>query len=107
MGVVEHDIQTRIIQYLRGREYTYVLNVGGSASTAKGTPDLIVCYRGMFVGFEIKRDESIYSATEAQKIRLRQIKAAGGYGFLVESILDVAKSLDRVDEDQWELRADS
>lgn len=97
MGVVEHDIQTRIIQYLRGRKYTYVLNIGGSASTAKGTPDIIVCYRGHFCAFEVKRDSTVYSTTRPQKIRMDQIRAALGYAWEVESIADVAQSLDMLD----------
>ena len=95
---LESDIQTQIIEYLRGRPATYVLNVGGGASTAKGTSDLIVCYRGQFVAFEVKRDEKVYGVTKTQNIRRRQVEKAEGSWFTVVTLHDVVLALDLIDE---------
>lgn len=89
MIVAESDLQSRIIGYLRGRGDCYVVNFGGSASSAKGTPDLLVCFQGRFLGLEIKQDISKYDITKTQRIRMRQIRKAGGVAKVVTSLQDV------------------
>ena len=98
MGRLESAIQTDIVRYLRGRGDTYVLNYGGSASGAKGTPDLIVCHRGLFYGLEVKKPHGSYGLTSPQRMRLRQIRKAGGVGAVVTSVADVVRLLDRIEE---------
>lgn len=93
MGRVESEIQRDIIGYLRGLDATYVLNVGGGASTAKGTPDLIVCHHGLFVSIEVKRPDSSYGVTKPQEIRMRQIRAANGIALVATSVSEVATAL--------------
>lgn len=93
---VESDIQRDIIAFLRGLDKTYEFNVGGGASTAKGTPDLLVCHRGRFVALEIKRDEETYGVTPTQAINMRRIRKAEGIAESVTSIADVAALLKEV-----------
>lgn len=94
----ERDLQRAIIEYLRGRSNAYVLNVGGGASTAKGTPDLIVCYRGLFVALEVKKPQGSYGETKPQAIRRRQIEKSGGISKVVTSIEEVRAVLDEIDK---------
>lgn len=79
--------------YLNGRPATYVLNVGGGASTAKGTPDIVGCASGRFYAFEVKKPEGSYGLTKTQEIRLKQIREAGGIAQVVTSVSDVAYAL--------------
>jgi hypothetical protein len=95
----ESALQAAVIEYLRGRD-TYVYNAGGSASSAKGTADLLVCYRGRFVHLELKRPEGSYCETTVQQIRRRQVKNAGGVGTVVTSIEDVVVVLRQIDEEK-------
>lgn len=97
MGVVESKIQSDILGYLNGLDHTYVVNFGGSASSAKGTPDLIVCHKGRFIGLEVKRPDSDYGVTKAQEIRIKQINKAGGFGCAVTSVKEVAALLPLLD----------
>lgn len=47
-----------------------------------GTPDLLVCRNGYFIGIELKKDElSLISKT--QVLKLRKIKKAGGLAYIV------------------------
>ena len=49
-----------------------------------GTPDRIVCYRGRFVGIEVKRpgkNGKVIEPTAIQHKRMREIEAAGGKAF--------------------------
>lgn len=96
-GKVESKIQREIIQYLRGRDRCYVINIGGGASTATGTPDLLVCYRSWFIGLEVKRPDGSYGTTEAQAIRMKQIRDAGGVARVVTSVAEAKDTLDYVD----------
>jgi hypothetical protein len=95
---LESDIQRDIIQYLHGRKDTYVLNVGGGASTARGTSDLLVCYKGRFVALEVKRPDGGYGLTKPQAMRQAQIRKAGGTAEVVASIEDVTALLSSLDK---------
>lgn len=100
MGRVESAIQRDIIAYLRGLDSTYVVNFGGSASSAKGTPDILACHHGRFYAFEVKRPDGSYGTTRPQEIRIAQIRRAGGTAEVVTSIADVAALLRQEDECQ-------
>lgn len=89
---LESSIQTAIIGYLKGLG-CYVYNAPGSAVSAKGTSDLLVCYKGLFVALELKRPDGTYGITKPQEIRQRQVRKAGGAAFTVTSIDEVAVAL--------------
>ena len=93
----ESTIQTHILEYLRHMG-AYSLNVGGSAVTATGTPDILCCYKGHFVALEIKKPHGSYGATTAQRIRIKQIQKAGGVAGLVTSVQGVARLLKQIGE---------
>ena len=96
----ESVIQRHIIQFLRGLDDAYVLNVGGGASTAKGTSDLIVCYRGRFLALEVKRPDGDYGLTKPQAMRLAAVRKAGGVGTVVTSIQDLVDLLSDIDRSE-------
>lgn len=72
----------------------FVFKVHGSALMMAGLPDLIVCYRGKFIGIEVKMPGNKPSAR--QKFVHDQIRRAGG-------IVVVAYSIDDVDTAMSEL----
>ena len=47
----------------------------------KGTPDILGCVRGIFVGLELKRDAG--SLHPLQEYKLMQIHKAGGHAYIV------------------------
>ena len=47
-----------------------------------GSPDIIGCVAGYFVGLELKADE-FSKVSKLQELKLRQIAAAGGLGIVV------------------------
>jgi len=98
MGRVESKIQSDIIAYLRGCDSTYVINIGGGASSAKVTPYLVVCHRGYFLGVEVKRPDGSYGITKPQELRMNQIQNAGGMAFVVTSVSEVASIIHALDE---------
>ncbi len=46
-----------------------------------GVPDIVCCYKGLFLGLECKAGKN--KATELQKMNLEQIKEAGGIALIV------------------------
>lgn len=83
----ESALQRQIIAYLR-EQGAYVFKVVGSPYQQRGTPDLLVCWHGRFIGIELKVPEQ--EATPMQNHEIYKIQKAGGRGAVVKSLGDVA-----------------
>jgi Holliday junction resolvase len=89
----EKDIVNAIKKALT-REGAWVTKTHGSLYSS-GLPDLIACYKGRFVGIEVKRPETRHTVTERQQAVLDRISAAGGLAGVatsVEEALAILKS---------------
>ncbi len=73
------------------------IKIHGSVFQMAGIPDLIGCYRGRFIGFEVKRPG--LGATLIQQYVMGRITAAGGVTAVIHSIEEAVPYLDRIDED--------
>lgn len=62
-----------------------------------GLPDIIGCYRGRFICFEVKRDEH-GRATPLQAFIMKKVRAAGGVATLTYTAEMALAILDRIDE---------
>jgi Holliday junction resolvase len=52
-----------------------------------GLPDIVCCYKGRFIAFEVKTDKG--KTTILQEVMLRKIRAAGGIAEVVRSAEEV------------------
>ena len=84
----EQDIQCKIIKYLESVG-AYVVKV--VASNKSGTPDILACYRGIFLAVEVKRPETKTNVSELQEYNIKKIKEAGGVA-IVSWDLDAVKA---------------
>ncbi len=85
----EKELTKKIKSYLNTiTDCFYWKEHGGSYGTA-GIPDIIVCYRGRFIAFEVKTKNN--QPTVLQKITIRKILQAGGYALVVRSVEEVAQ----------------
>lgn len=84
----EQDIQRKIIKYLESVG-AYVVKV--VASNKSGTPDILACYRGIFLAVEVKRPETRTNVSELQEYNIKKIKEAGGVA-IVSWDLDAVKA---------------
>lgn len=84
----EQDIQRKIIKYLESVG-AYVVKV--VASNKSGTPDILACYRGIFLAIEVKRHETKTNVSELQEYNIKKIKEAGGVA-IVSWDLDAVKA---------------
>lgn len=69
----------------------YCFKVHGEIFMRAGIPDIIACIKGRFVGIETKDKGN--TASELQLAHIRQIKKAGGIGFVAYSVENVKEQL--------------
>lgn len=77
----------KIKKYLKSVPDLFQHSVPGGAFGKSGVPDIIVCYKGRYIGIEAKTYEGRQS--EIQKTRQSQIEQAGGIYILARCVEDV------------------
>ncbi|MDT2980647.1 VRR-NUC domain-containing protein [Enterococcus casseliflavus] len=91
MAGPEKKVENQIKKYLDSLN-AYYLKVHGSMYQPSGTPDILACVAGKFIGIEVKRpDGGVVS--ELQKSKLRKIEKAGGVAIVARSVEDVSTML--------------
>lgn len=75
LGMLESTFSRQVQKYLESRGW-WVVKYHASQYTKKGIPDLIACFRGRFVGLELKTGSSL----SQWQIKVgADIMSAGGY----------------------------
>ena len=99
----EAKIQARILKYLRslGR---VCWAVKAAVCNERGVPDILCCYRGRFVGLEVKTETGRISGP--QRIQNERIRRACGRAVVVHGIEDVQAVLEHIDK-EVEIDADT
>jgi len=82
----EKSIETKIKQYLTSIGAYHFKYHGGKYSRV-GVPDIIVCYKGRFIGIEVKNEGGKLSPL--QEINLQLIKNSGGISIIARSLEEV------------------
>ncbi len=90
----EGKIQTDIHDYIIGKG-GWVINESGSMTKRPGIPDLLACYKGRFLGIEVKTPSGVVS--KAQGINCRAIQRAGGLTLAPRSLDDVKRWFKSID----------
>jgi hypothetical protein len=88
----EGKLVESIKAYLRGRgAFVFKVHAGEDSFQEVGLPDLIVCWRGHFLGLEVKLPGQ--KPSPRQRHILRQISEAQGIAAVVHSVEEVEKIL--------------
>lgn len=97
--MLERDVVAAIKKYLAslGSDVFFWKEHGGPYGTS-GVPDIICCYKGRFLGLEVKLPTG--KLTELQKRAIEKINRAGGIACRVESAADVQRIIAQVDEEE-------
>jgi len=90
----ESDIVAAIKRYLITVEGCFFWKEHGGMYGTAGIPDLILCYKGRFVGLEVKTDEG--KPTKLQEATIRKIKACGGIAVVVRSVAEVKAIIESI-----------
>lgn len=83
----ESELITKISRYLKTMDNLFFWKEHGGMYGTTGIPDLIVCYKGRFIGLECKVGKNKPTVLQAQMIQ--QIIRAGGYALVVRSVDEV------------------
>jgi Holliday junction resolvase len=86
----------RTIMSLLKKRGAWAFKTHGSPLSA-GYPDIIACYRGFFLAFEVKQPSTKHSATPRQLAQIKLINKAQGRARIVVSAEEVADLLDELD----------
>lgn len=90
--MLEKQIQAAILTYLKTLPECWAVK---TIQTNKlGTPDILACINGKFIGLEVKTTKG--KATEIQLYQMAEIVRCGGISAVVRSVDDVKAILERV-----------
>lgn len=93
--MLEKDIVNSIMRYLKTVPMLFSWKEHGGMYGTAGLPDIICCYRGRFVAFEVKVPGN--SLTKLQETTLTKIKDAKGEAFKVTSLQEVKDIIQNFD----------
>lgn len=91
----EQDFQKKITNELEKRG-AYVIKV--VAASKKGVPDIIACYKGHFIGIEVKTPTTRSNVSKLQDYNLDKIALAGGLSGVAVHVEDIEPFLKVIDE---------
>ena len=96
MAGEEKKLENQIKKYLKDNG-AYIVKYHGGTYSKSGVPDLLVCYRGIFLGLEIKKSSG-GKVTELQEYHINQIQDAGGYASIICTMSQLFNLLSYIDE---------
>lgn len=76
----EKTFENKVKLYLK-QKGAYFIKTHGDRFSKVGVPDLIVCYKGLFIGIELKAPNG--KPSELQLYNLREIEKSGGISYLL------------------------
>lgn len=92
----ESAIVNDIKKYLKSLDKCFFWKEHGGMYGVAGIPDIICCYRGLFLTFEVKRPDG--RLTKLQEKTIKEIQAAGGQAYVVRSVEEVKNIIQRIEE---------
>jgi hypothetical protein len=93
----ESKISVAIQKMIRSRG-GFCFKVWGNPMMMTGLPDIMCCYRGLFIGFETKVMDENSTTSLRQDYVHRKISEAEGLVFVPRSVQDASDALDEIDD---------
>ena len=93
--MLEKDIVKAILKYLKTVPNCFSWKEHGGMYGTAGISDIICCYCGRFVAFEVKTETG--KLTKLQEATIRKIKEAKGQAFKVTSVEEVKQILEHME----------
>ena len=83
----EKTITNQILKYLKSEPECFAFKEHGGIYGVSGIPDIICCYKGKFMAFEVKTTQGRLS--KLQEITIKRINESGGMAVKVTSLQEV------------------
>jgi len=77
----EKNFENRLKIYMKNKGFWFIKYWAGAKFTKDGVPDIIACYKGKFLGIELKAESG--KPKLLQLVMLKRIREAGGIGLLL------------------------
>jgi hypothetical protein len=90
----ENEIVDKIKSYLKGIDGLFFWKQFGGLYGQSGLPDIICCYKGRFVGLEVKTEKGKISVL--QEVTLRKIRNAGGVAEVARNVEDAKRIIQNI-----------
>ena len=87
----EKTITNQILKYLKSEPECFAFKEHGGIYGVSGIPDIICCYKGKFMAFEVKTTQGRLS--KLQEVTIKRINESGGMAFKVTSLQEVKNIL--------------
>lgn len=97
----EGQLTSQIKNYLASKG-AYCEKIFGGGYQASGIPDILVCYRGLFIAIEVKSPTHKGRASDIQKLKIRRIRECGGIAFITDNMEDVEYIFNSIDNDNFD-----
>lgn len=89
----EGKVKKKVKEYLQSIGAWYYMPVSNGMGRV-GCPDILVCYKGMFMAFETKAPGKIKNVTPNQQREIDGIQRANGLAHVVDDVEQVKSLLD-------------
>lgn len=94
--MTEKNIVSSIFKYLKAQPECFAFKEHGGIYGCAGVPDIICCYKGLFLAFEVNVQKG--KLTKLQEYTIQRIKDAKGKAYKVTSLREVKQILDNLEE---------
>lgn len=88
----EGKVKKAVKEYLRSIGAWYYMPVSNGMGRV-GCPDILVCYKGLFMAFETKAPGKIRNVTPNQRREIDEITSANGLALVVDSVEQVKEAI--------------
>jgi len=92
--MLEKNITNKILKYLKSLDGCFCFKMHGGRYSTAGVPDIICCYKGKFVSFEVKTESG--KLTKLQEITINKIRTSNGIAFKVTSLNEVVDIIEKL-----------
>ena len=92
--MTEQQIQNKIIKYLK--TISYVVKI--ISATKAGVLDVIVCYKGRFIAFEVKTPDEKTNVSDLQQHNINEIIKNGGLAYIVWELNQVKEIIEGIEK---------
>ena len=88
----EGKVKKKVKEYLKEIGAWYYMPVSNGMGRV-GCPDILVCYKGLFMAFETKAPGKIKNVTANQEREIRDISSANGLALVVDDVEQVKEAI--------------
>jgi len=88
----EGKVKRKVKEYLQSIGAWYYMPVSNGMGRV-GCPDILVCYKGLFMAFETKAPGKIKNVTANQERELADIQSAYGLALVVDDVKQVEDAI--------------